>query len=304
MVGAYGSSRPRRRHVRVHEKEPQPLRADRRIAGRSAGRRLGGRPAPNSDAAPTRARAQAAHPRNNDKLFYDGVPWVGRAQDEHDAFAQALRDHGVEVLYLADLLAERLDRSTRAPDHPGRAGRPGSARRCAGRAPAPGGAAPEDLALTLMAGLAHEEMSPVGGLTFTLMDRHDFVVDPLPNLLFTRDSSVWIGQRRDHQPGDAGPHAETSLTRAIYRHHPRFAGTPDRVRAGAGAGRGRRRAPALPRVVAVGVGERTTPASVERLAERCSTRPGEHRPRPCPSPRSERPCTSTRSARWSTSTPW
>ena len=40
-------------------------------------------------------------PRNNDKLLYDGIPWVGRAQDEHDAFAQALRDHGVEVLYLA-----------------------------------------------------------------------------------------------------------------------------------------------------------------------------------------------------------
>ena len=45
-------------------------------------------------------------PRNNDKLLFDGIPWVDRAQDEHDAFAQALRDHDVEVLYLADLLAE------------------------------------------------------------------------------------------------------------------------------------------------------------------------------------------------------
>ena len=48
-------------------------------------------------------------PRNNDKLLFDGIPWVGRAQDEHDAFAQPLRDHGVEVLYLADLLAEALE---------------------------------------------------------------------------------------------------------------------------------------------------------------------------------------------------
>src|SRR5215213_1044921 len=47
-------------------------------------------------------------PRNNDSLLFDGVPWVGRAQDEHDAFAQALRDHDVEVLYLIDLLAESL----------------------------------------------------------------------------------------------------------------------------------------------------------------------------------------------------
>src|SRR5688572_32789469 len=47
-------------------------------------------------------------PRNNDSLLFDGVPWVGRAQEEHDAFAQALRDHDVEVLYLMDLLAESL----------------------------------------------------------------------------------------------------------------------------------------------------------------------------------------------------
>ena len=31
-------------------------------------------------------------PRNNDKLLFDGIPWVSRAQDEHDAFAAALRD--------------------------------------------------------------------------------------------------------------------------------------------------------------------------------------------------------------------
>ncbi len=36
-------------------------------------------------------------PRNNDALLFDGVPWLGRAQEEHDAFAQALRDHDVEV---------------------------------------------------------------------------------------------------------------------------------------------------------------------------------------------------------------
>src|SRR5690606_36171950 len=47
-------------------------------------------------------------PRNNDKLLFDGIPWVGRAQDEHDAFAQVLRDRGVEVLYLGELLAESL----------------------------------------------------------------------------------------------------------------------------------------------------------------------------------------------------
>ena len=47
-------------------------------------------------------------PRNNDKLLFDGIPWVGRAQEEHDAFADALRDRGVEVLYLTELLAQAL----------------------------------------------------------------------------------------------------------------------------------------------------------------------------------------------------
>ena len=40
-------------------------------------------------------------PRNNDALLFDGLPWVDRAQDEHDAFAAARRDHDDEVLYLS-----------------------------------------------------------------------------------------------------------------------------------------------------------------------------------------------------------
>src|SRR4028119_1490278 len=48
-------------------------------------------------------------PRNNDRLLFDGIPWVSRAQDEHDFFAEALRERGVEVLYLLDLLTETLE---------------------------------------------------------------------------------------------------------------------------------------------------------------------------------------------------
>src|SRR3954451_6014418 len=51
---------------------------------------------------------QRLTPRNNDRLLFDGMPWVARAQDEHDAFASLLRAHGVEVLLLADLLTEAL----------------------------------------------------------------------------------------------------------------------------------------------------------------------------------------------------
>src|SRR3954469_18136900 len=47
-------------------------------------------------------------PRNNDELLFDGVPWVARAQEEHDAFAHVLRSGGVEVLYAHELLEETL----------------------------------------------------------------------------------------------------------------------------------------------------------------------------------------------------
>ncbi|MFL6027300.1 MAG: arginine deiminase family protein, partial [Friedmanniella sp.] len=50
-------------------------------------------------------------PRNNDELLFDGLPWVDRAQEEHDAFAAVLRSRDVEVLYLSELLTETLDQA-------------------------------------------------------------------------------------------------------------------------------------------------------------------------------------------------
>ena len=55
------------------------------------------------------AELQRLTPRNNDALLFDGLPWVTRAQEEHDAFAELLRARGVEVLLLSDLLTEALD---------------------------------------------------------------------------------------------------------------------------------------------------------------------------------------------------
>src|SRR3954466_2684735 len=99
-------------------------------------------------------------PRNNDQLLFDGVPWVARAQEEHDAFAQALRDRGVEVLHLDRLLvdvlgvpAARPDLIAAAVDDP-RLGTTLQRTVLAHLADL----APEDLAGTLIAGLAHDEL--------------------------------------------------------------------------------------------------------------------------------------------------
>ena len=63
------------------------------------------------------AELQRLTPRNNDALLFDGLPWVVKAQQEHDFFAEVLRLRGVEVLLLADLLTEALSKSGAARMH-------------------------------------------------------------------------------------------------------------------------------------------------------------------------------------------
>jgi arginine deiminase len=211
-------------------------------------------------------------PRNNDSLLFDGIPWVGRAQEEHDAFAEALRQRGVEVLYLGELLIEtlaveqaraELTASVLDDRRLGDTLRAGVGRYLADQDE-------RRLADVLMAGLAHEEMKPgPGGLVYEMMDRHAFVIDPLPNLLFTRDSSVWV---RDQVAVTSlampARRRETTLTHAIYRYHPRFAGTNLLFEPGLEHVEGGDVLLLAPDVVAIGVGERTTPAGAERLARR------------------------------------
>jgi arginine deiminase len=214
-------------------------------------------------------------PRNNDQLLFDGVPWVARAQEEHDAFAEALRQRGVEVLHVAALLAEvlsfpaaRAELIGAAVDDP-RLG--ATLQRAATQHLA--WLSPEDLATTLIAGLAHDELRGGRGLAYELMDRSDFVVPPLPNLLFTRDSSVWIGDEvAITSLAMPARHRESTITAAIYTHHPRFAGVEQLYGSNLEHLEGGDVLLLAPGVVAVGVGERTTPGGAERLARRAFAR--------------------------------
>ena len=208
-------------------------------------------------------------PRNNDKLLFDGIPWVARAQEEHDAFAEALRDRGVEVLYLTELLTETLAQAS-ARNHAITTTLSGLHLGDTLRtylAHALSDASPEELTAYLTAGIRNDEVRGGHGLVTALLDQHDFLVDPLPNLLFTRDSSVWIRDRvAVTSLAMPARRRETQLTELIYTQHPRFAGTRtihgwhhEHVEGGDVL-------LLAPGVIAVGVGERTTPAGVERLA--------------------------------------
>ena len=221
-------------------------------------------------------------PRNSVELLFDAIPWLGRAQQEHDGFAAALSSRGVEVLYLLDLLSSALDvpaarvevvDASVAPQQVGPALAAALHEHLLGLASG-------ELADVLTAGLAYEEVAGAAGeslrsgVVARLATPHSFVIPPLPNLLFTRDSSVWLATSvAVTSPSMSARAREATLARAIYRYAPRFAGTP-LIYGGDGA------APAeacleggdvlllAPGIAAIGVGERTTAAGAETLAGR------------------------------------
>lgn len=208
-------------------------------------------------------------PRNNDQLLFDGIPWLGRAQEEHDAFAQALRDHDVEVLYLAELLIDTLSipdarasviESTTSSLRLGDSLRNHLRRELADFDPS-------RLAQILTAGLRNDEVRHFRSIVTGLLGPEDFLIEPLPNLLFTRDSSVWL-RDRVAVTSLAMPARvrETQLTGLIYAHHPRFAGTAVMHGPHLEHLEGGDVLELAPGVIAVGVGERTTPAGFERFA--------------------------------------
>jgi arginine deiminase len=212
-------------------------------------------------------------PRNNDELLFDGVPWVERAQGEHDGFAAQLRERDVEVLYLSDLLTETLDVDGARGELLDAALRPQdigptlapALRSHLQELPSP------QLARTLMAGMARGELPVTGGLMHAMTQAQEFIVKPLPNLLFTRDSSVWLASGvavgRLALPARQ---RESTITRAIYRHHPRFAATE--VLYGATDDdawvEGGDVLCLADGVLAVGVGQRTRPAGAESFAQK------------------------------------
>lgn len=207
------------------------------------------------------------------ELLFDDVLWVERARQEHDAFAAALSGRGVSIVYLSDLLADVLDQEDV------RAGL------LAGLDPSLLGphlgpavhewlmAMPsKQLAGQLIAGVTFEEL-PFASDSIVARMHRGFVAAPLPNHMFTRDTSAWIYDGVSiNTMAMTARIRETLHLSAVYRHHPMFTSQDfeiwsDDVPApmfleGGDAlviGRG---------ALMVGMGERTRPASVEMLAER------------------------------------
>ena len=214
-------------------------------------------------------------PRNKDALLFDDVLWVTRARQEHDAFADALADRGDEVLYLEELLAQVLElpavrdqviaRTLTAVDLGPDLG-PEVTRWLAG---IPGA----ELAGRLIGGITYDELpftSAALGAQVPALD--GFVLAPLPNHLFTRDTSAWIYDGVSvNTMAKRARRRETIHYDAIYRHHPLFANGHAVWSDGLGGHAQLEGGDVLVignRCVLIGMGERTRPAGVERLARR------------------------------------
>ena len=219
-------------------------------------------------------------PSNCEDRLFDDVLWVKRARQEHDVFADTLRDRGVEVLLVGDLLAETvkddlarrwlLDRVVDERDH-------GPAMADVLRA-ALDDMDPATLARHLIGGLTFEEL-PGGrraGLRAEVLGPTGFVLPPLPNHLFTRDTTCWIYGGVSLNPmAHPARRRETVHLEAIYRFHPLFEQASFDVWFGGSDVGGRSATMEGGDVlvvgggtVLVGMGERTTPQAVELLAER------------------------------------
>ncbi|MFI8260899.1 arginine deiminase [Streptomyces sp. NPDC085665] len=219
-------------------------------------------------------------PTNKDELLFDEVLWAKRAREEHDAFADVLRDRGVRVHLLADLLTETLDGIEARQLVLDRVfderefGVLGTDRLRTYF----DSLEPAALTTCLIGGVTKSELfertGPIPSVRLHAMSPDDFLLAPLPNHLFTRDTSCWAYDGVSVNPmSKRARRRETVHFEALYQHHPLFAkGEFHRWSDGQAAypatieggdvlviGNG---------AVLVGMSERTTPQAVESLALR------------------------------------
>lgn len=220
---------------------------------------------------------QRLTPQNCNELLFDEVMWVSQAKTDHFAFTSAMQERGVEVLELHDLLADvlahhegrswLLDRKL-APSHV-ELGLMSELRGWLGDMP------PRELAERLIGGVVRAELpfALADGLA-NYLDPADFIVAPLPNALFTRDTSCWIYGGLTLNPMHwPARRQETLLMKAVYRFHPEFAsdahvwwGDPEQD-FGAATLEGGDVMPIGHGTVLIGMGERTSPQAVSLLAQ-------------------------------------
>jgi arginine deiminase len=215
-------------------------------------------------------------PSNAEELLFDDVLWVERAQAEHDKFSQAMRERGVEVFEVEELLAQALAKAE-ARDwvcgHILNERQVGIVAADRAREWA-GSAEPAVVAEFLIGGITKADVHRDVGLVWESADPTSMLLPPLPNFLFQRDPSCWIYDGVTLNPmTKPARKPETMIMETVYRFHPMFAAETFPVwLGGADEDWGRCHVeggdvqPIGNGAVMIGMGERTTPQAVLWIA--------------------------------------
>ena len=215
-------------------------------------------------------------PTNAEELLFDDVLWVKRAKEEHDAFAEVMRDRGVEVFLAETLLSEALVKpdaksfiETHVLDE--RSVGVGAADRAREWVETADAAEVADF---LIGGITRGDVSRDLGLAWQSMDPTEMLLPPLPNFLFQRDPSCWIfGGVTINPMAKPARRPETVIMETIYRFHPMFEAEDFPIWLGGVdedwghcTVEGGDVQPIGNGTVMIGMGERTTPQSVLIIA--------------------------------------
>ncbi|WP_296761021.1 arginine deiminase [Varibaculum sp.] len=218
-------------------------------------------------------------PSNRDELLFDDILWLEKAREDHDTFTAILSAENAEVVYLADLLAETLDieaarkwllAETINERHFGVSLSEGLRQYLDTQESS-------RLAQILLCGLTRQEieeqLGKVSSVVLARVSVEDLVLGALPNHLFTRDTSAWIGGGvMLSAMKKTARRRETLNLQAIYRFHPDFSDNLTQFGAGVADSPASTEGGDVEILsehsVLVGISERTSPAGFERLASR------------------------------------
>ena len=214
-------------------------------------------------------------PEYLERLLFDDIPYLPIIQEEHDYFANTLRDQGIEVLYLEKLVAESLTNPDVKEEFVKRMLEESNAK-------VQGtfenlkeyllSFSTEEMIDKLMSGIRKNELeiSKRTHLYELMEDHYPFYTDPMPNLYFTRDPAAAIGNGLTiNNMREPARRRESMFMEYVIKHHPRFAGKDVPVwldRTYNNPIEGGDELVLSPEVVAIGVSARTSAKAIEKFA--------------------------------------